>query len=269
MSSAPWLPYWRLFLAGIKQQATYRLAMFGGLIANATFGFLKTAILSATVVAGGGTVGGYDGAMMASYVWVGQGLLGSLNLNGRLDLSDRIKSGDVTTDFLRPLDVQAATVVTELGKAVYALLPRGVPSIAIGALFVGLGTPASAWTWVLAFISLGLGLVVSQTTVYLLTTAGFWLVELRGLQTMYMMLSGFLAGLFVPVSLFPHWLERIAHATPFPAMMQYPIDIFTEHGGSTGSAERIAAQCFWIALTCAAGWWLTRLGRRRLEVQGG
>ena len=52
---SPWLPYWRLFVAGIRQRATYRLAMVGGLIANATFGFLKTAILSATVVAGGGT----------------------------------------------------------------------------------------------------------------------------------------------------------------------------------------------------------------------
>ncbi|GAA3679431.1 hypothetical protein GCM10022376_18510 [Yimella lutea] len=52
---SPWLPYWRLFVARIRQQATSRLAMVGGLIANATFGFLKTAILSATVVAGGGT----------------------------------------------------------------------------------------------------------------------------------------------------------------------------------------------------------------------
>ena len=262
-------PYWKLFLAGIRQQATYRLAMLGGLIANATFGFLKTAILSATVVAGGGMVGGYDGAMMATYVWVGQGMLGSLNLNGRLDLAHRIKSGDVTTDFLRPLDVQAATVATEVGKAVYALLPRGVPSVVIGALFVGLGTPASPLTWLLAFVSLALGMIVSQTTVYVFATAGFWLIELRGLQTMYMMLSGFLAGLFVPVSLFPRWLEVLAHATPFPAMMQYPIDIFTEHGGPSGAWERLGAQCFWIAVTWVAGALLTRLGRRRLEVQGG
>lgn len=262
-------PYWKLFLAGIRQQATYRLAMFGGLVANATFGFLKTAILSATVAAGGGMVGGYDGAMMATYVWVGQGMLGSLNLNGRLDLADRIKSGDVTTDFLRPLDVQTATVATEVGKAVYALLPRGVPSIAIGALFVGLGTPSSPLTWLLAFVSLALGMIVSQTTVYVLATIGFWLVELRGLQTMYMMLSGFLAGLFVPVSLFPDWLATIAHATPFPSMMQYPIDVFTEHGGSTGTWNRLAAQVFWLAVTWVAGWWLTRRGRHKLEVQGG
>nr|WP_255427470.1 ABC-2 family transporter protein [Yimella sp. cx-51] len=254
-----------MFLGGIRQQATYRLAMLGGLIANATFGFLKTAILSATVVAGGGVVGGYDGAMMATYVWVGQGLLGSLNLNGRLDLATRIKSGEVTTDFLRPIDVQGATVATELGKAVYALLPRGVPSVLIGALFVGMGAPSSLSTWLLSVVSLVLGLIVSQTTVYVLATVAFWLIELRGLQTMYMMLSGFLAGLFVPVSLFPGWLEAIAHATPFPSMMQYPIDIFTGHGG----VERVAAQVFWLIVTWMAGAALTRAGRKKLEIQGG
>ncbi|GAB3587983.1 ABC transporter permease [Calidifontibacter terrae] len=258
-------PYWKLFRAGIRQQATYRLAMFGGLLANATFGLLKTVILGATVTAGGGMVGGYNAAAMATYVWVGQGLLGSLNLNGRLDLADRIKKGDITTDFLRPLDVQSATIATEVGKAAYALLPRGLPSLAIGALAVGLATPEHWTTWPLAVLSLVLGMVISQSTVYLLTTAGFWLVELRGLQTMYMMLSGFLAGLFVPISLFPDWLRVVAECTPFPSMMMYPIDLYV---GRTGPGI-LLVQLFWLVVTWLAGWWLTRLGRARLEVQGG
>lgn len=258
-------PYWKLFRAGIRQQATYRLAMFGGLLANATFGFLKTVILGATVAAGGGMVGGYDGAAMATYVWVGQGLLGSLNLNGRLDLADRIKKGDVTTDFLRPLDVQTATIVTEVGKAAYALVPRGLPSLAIGALTVGLAVPDHWTTWPLALLSLALGMVISQSTVYVLTTLGFWLVELRGLQTMYMMLSGFFAGLFVPISLFPDWLRIVATCTPFPSMMMYPIDLYVGRSGP----ELLVVQSFWLVMTWLAGWWLTRLGRVRLEVQGG
>ena len=47
------------------------------------------------------------------------------------------------------------------------------------------------------------------------------------------------------------------------------IDIFTEHGGPSGAWERLGAQCFWIAVTWVAGALLTRLGRHRLEVQGG
>lgn len=265
MSTAALLPYWKLFRAGIRQQSTYRLAMFGGLVANATFGFLKTVILGATVAASGGSIGGYGAAAMATYVWVGQGLLGSLNLTGRLDLTDRIKSGDVTTDFLRPLSIQAATVVAELGKAVFALVPRGLPSVLIGGLFVGFYLPTTATPWVAGTVSLLLGLVISQTTVYVLATGAFWLVEMRGLQTTYMVLSGFFAGLFVPIGLFPDWLRILAECTPFPSMMQYPIDIFVGRIGP----QYLLLQVFWLALTIAAGAWLTRLGRARLEVQGG
>ena len=39
---------------------------------------------------------------------------------------------------------------------------------------------------------------------------GFWLVETRGLQILYMVVSGFLAGLFVPIWIFPQWLETVA-----------------------------------------------------------
>ena len=64
-----------------------------------------------------------------------------------------------------------------------------------------------------------LAIVVSCTTVYLVAAPGFWLVEGRGLELLYMVVSGFLAGLFVPVPLFPGWLRAVATATPFPSMM--------------------------------------------------
>lgn len=258
-------PYGRLFLSGVRQQSTYRLAMLGGLVANVTFGLLKTAILLATVRAGGGSVQGYTTSTMASYVWLSQGLLGSLNLNGRTPLADRIKSGAVITDFLRPVSVQWATIAGDVGKAACSLLPRGLPSVVVGIVVVGMAAPPGPAAWILGALSLLLGITISWATVYVLACAGFWLVETRGLQTLYMMISGFFAGLFVPVSLFPHWLLTLASATPFPSMLQYPIDVLTGRGG-TGL---ILAQLGWLALVGGVGHLLTAAGRRRLEVQGG
>ena len=63
--------------------------------------------------------------------------------------------------------------------------------------------------YLLGAVSLLLGIVISAATVYLIAVAGFWLVETRGLQVLYMLVSGFLGGLYVPIALFPHWL-RIA-----------------------------------------------------------
>lgn len=261
--------YVRLFAAGFREQAAYRLAMFGGLVANLTFGFLKVAMLFATVRAAGGTVQGYDVGSMSAYIWISQGMLGSINLNGRLDLSDRIKNGDVAVDFLRPVDVQLATVATEVGKAVFALVPRGVPSVAIGALLVGMTMPTTPTPYILGAVSLLLGITVSFATVYLVAVIGFWLIETRGIQIFYMVISGFFSGLYVPISLFPDWMRVLAEATPFPSMMMYPIDVLTGRVTGTASYGLVAAQVGWLALTLGIGHLLTVAGRRKLEVQGG
>src|SRR5688572_33084103 len=97
-----------LVAAGFREQSRYRLAALGGLVANVTFGLLKVAVLFATVEAAGGELDGYDVGLMSTYIWLSQGLLGSVNLNGRSDMATRVKDGQVAVDFLRPLDVQAA-----------------------------------------------------------------------------------------------------------------------------------------------------------------
>lgn len=267
--SAILLPYWRLMLAGIHQQSTYRLAMLGGLVANATFGFLKAAILLATVHASGGHLAGYTAGSMSAYVWLSQGLLGSINLSGRSAFADRIKTGDVSVDFSRPIDPQAATVATEVGQSLWALIPRGLPSVAIGVVLVGMVMPAAPLPYLLGGLSFLLGFTISAATVYALNTLGFWLVETRGIQMFYMVLSGLFAGLFVPLGLFPGWLHAIASATPFPSMMQLPIDIVSGHATGSAVATRLAAQVFWLVVTIAIGQAATRAGRRKLEIQGG
>ncbi|MGZ4456340.1 MAG: ABC transporter permease [Nocardioides sp.] len=261
--------YARLLLAGVRRQSTYRLAAFGGLVANTTFGLLKVAILFATVRAAGGELNGYDVGSMSAYIWISQGMLGSVNFNGRTDIAERIKDGQVVVDFLRPLDVQAASITTEVGQALFALLPRGLPSVAIGILVVGMDLPSSAGGYLLGAVSLLLAIVVSATTVYLVAAAGFWLVETRGLQVLYMVVSGFLAGLFVPIDLFPTWLRLLAEGTPFPSMMMTPVAVLSGRTTGLDAVGLVGVQLLWLAGTALAGHLMTRAGRHRLEVQGG
>jgi ABC-2 type transport system permease protein len=261
--------YLRLFVAGFRRQSTYRLAAFGGLLANATFGLLKVALLFAAVDTAGGTLAGYDVATMSSYIWISQGMLGSVNLHGRSAIADRIRTGDIAVDFLRPVDVHLASIASEVGGAVFALIPRGIPSVLIGSLLVGMAVPDHPSAYLLGPVSLLLGLLVSATTAYLVAATGFWLVETRGVAILYMVVSGFLAGLFVPIAMFPGWLYAVASATPFPAMMMYPVDVLSGRVEGLGALGLVGLQLLWLALTVAVGQAATRAGRRRLEVQGG
>lgn len=262
--------YWRILVAGFRRQSAYLMAAVGGLVANTTFGLLKVAVLFATVRAAGGELEGYDVALMSTYIWVSQGLLGSVNMYGRIEIADRIKDGDVAIDFLRPLDVQAAAITTEVGRAVFNLIPRGLPSVLIGGVVVGMALPDDPAAYLLGAVSILLAIALSAATVYALVAApGFWIVETRGLQILYMVFAGFLAGLFVPVWIFPPWLEVLAQATPFPATMMYPVDVISGRADGVDALVLVGVQVAWLVAVAALGQVLTRAGRRHLEVQGG
>ena len=62
---------------------------------------------------------------------------------------------------------------------------------------------------------------------FLVNLIAFWTLDVRGFIGLYVVLVGPLCGLFVPVHLFPDWLRIIAYATPFPSMLQTPIDVLS------------------------------------------
>jgi ABC-2 type transport system permease protein len=66
--------------------------------------------------------------------------------------------------------------------------------VLLGALAVGMQLPKPPVSYPLGAVSLLLGIVISAATVYLIAVAGFWLVETRGPQILYMLASGFLGG---------------------------------------------------------------------------
>jgi ABC-2 type transport system permease protein len=261
--------YWQLFVAGFRRQTAYRLAMFAGLATNIVFGFIRSAILFAAVESAGGELAGYSAGTISAYVWLSQGLLGAIQMNGSADIGDRIRTGDVAIDFTRPVDVQTWHLAEDLGRASYSMIPRGLPSVLVGALTFGLVMPTTVLPYVLGVISIVIGVTISFYCRYAVNTVGFWLLDTRGVRSLYMVSSTFLAGLFVPVALFPDWLQTLAYATPFPSILQFPINVISGQVTGIESFATVGMQLFWLAATCLVGRMLTTAGRQKLVVQGG
>jgi ABC-2 type transport system permease protein len=97
----------------------------------------------------------------------------------------------------------------------------------------------------------------------------FWLLDVRGPTQLVNLVAGFFAGAMVPTFLFPPALSALARVLPFPAMLQWPIEVYL--GARTGAdlAVTLAAQAGW-AVALALGARLV-LGRavRKVVVQGG
>ena len=115
--------------AGFRRHSTYRLALLAGMTTNSVFGIIRAYILLAALASAGSSIGGYDAPMTVAFVWWGQALLGTVNLWGFTEVKDRVRTGDIAVDFLRPVNPQLAYLAADLGRAGINLVGRGTPPV--------------------------------------------------------------------------------------------------------------------------------------------
>jgi ABC-2 type transport system permease protein len=257
-------PYPQLVVAGFRRFASYRQAALAGLVTNIVFGLLRAAVLTAVLLQR--PIAGYDVATAVTYVWLGQGLFAVILLWGDTELSTRIRTGDVVVDLGRPWDLPAAMLATDLGRAGFAVLIRLLPPVAFGALLFPFRWPSRPGSWGLFAVSALLAVVVSFGIRFLLNASAFWLLDARGVISAWGVAGGVLSGLVVPLAWFPSWAQAVLAWTPFPAILQTPIDVFLERGSGLGL---LAGQLAWALLLLVIGRSVLHHGMRRLVVQGG
>lgn len=267
-SLAPYRAYLAFARAGFQRYATYRQAMVAALVTNCVFGFLRSAVLLA--VAGAAAVAGYDEERLATFVWAGQGLIGVVLIWAPPELADRIRTGEVITDLLRPVDPVWRELAGDLGRAGFAVLTRFVGPIVVGALAFDLYAPGRLATYALFACSMLLATVICFGCRYLINAAAYWLLDVRGPQLAWTLLSGVLGGLYFPLWFLPRAAAlALVIGTPFPSVIQLPLDVLVERGSPGHQAALLAVQVGWVVIILAVCRWVQRRAERRLVVQGG
>ena len=262
--------HWELARRGFRRYAAYPGATVAGLFTNTFFGLLIAYVLLA-VYETRVEVGGYDVVEAVTYVWLGQGLLSVVASFGPTwsELARRIRSGDVATDLQRPLDLQAAGLAQDAGRAFYQLLFRALPPFVVGGLVFEITLPGDLLRWCAFALSVALAVVVSFAIRFLVNLWAFWLLDYRGTLTLAVACTSLLSGLAVPLVYFPGGLADVVRALPFASMLRAPIDVFLgeELGGST--LVVLALQLLWAVLLLGLGRALLGAGTRKRVVQGG
>ena len=261
--------YFELARAEFHRHSTYRLAIAAGVFTNTVFGFIKVGVLFAAVTAAGGDIAGYGYQQAATYVWLGQALLAPVAMYGWSEVADRVRTGEIAVDLARPVDLQLSYWARDLGRAALALPTRGLPPLVLGALLMGLAYPASWTAYPLGLVSVALGVSVSFLCRYGVNLISFWTLDVSGYLNLYVLALGLFSGFYLPVHIFPDWLLRIAYASPFPAMFQYPIDVLSGRVLGLEAVRLMGVQCLWLVALVLLTRLVLRRATRRLVVQGG
>jgi ABC-2 type transport system permease protein len=259
---------WALTQRAFQRQLTYRAATIAGLVTNFFFGLLRVAVMVALY--GARTeVAGVDLQAAITYTGLAQAVIAYLSIFGWYDLMRSVNSGEVAADLLKPLGYFRFWLAVDLGRALVAFFLRGAPIMVVYALFFEITVPHGWQQWLALTAALVLGWLLSFAWRFLVNLAAFWTPNALGVGRFAFGVAWVLSGFFMPLRFFPAWAQAVCHATPFPSMVNTPIEIYL--GLVTGWALLwvLVVQGFWIVVLLALCQLTMRAGIRRLVIQGG
>jgi len=260
--------YWEVARRGYGRYATYRAATVAGVLTNTVFGFIRAYILLA-VFRARPTVGGFDAVDAVTFTFVTQGLMMPMGAFGRREIADRIRTGDVVADLYRPLDFQGYWLAHDAGRGAFLLLARGIPPVVLGALVFHLRLPDRPTTWLAFAVAVAIGMLVSFSIQFIVSLAGFWLIDDRGPNQLATSVQFFLSGMLLPLVLYPHWLATIARNSPFACMVELPVEVMLGKYPGARVLPVFALGLTWAAVLFAAGRLVLAAATRKVVVQGG
>jgi ABC-2 type transport system permease protein len=265
------LLYVAIATRAFRRYSTYRSATLAGIFTNSVFGIIYSFAYLALWEAKPGA-GGYDSGDAVTYVWLGQALLMTIALWGggtTDDLAGRIRTGDIAIDLYRPVGLVLWYLASDLGRAVYHLLARGLAPTLVGALLFDINLPASPAAALGFALAVPLAVIVSFGIRFLVASSAFWLLDQSGVKVMSGAFAIFFSGMMLPLVLFPGWLGAIARALPWAAYVQVPADIWLGKHAGGDLAVALGFQVMWAVILLSCCQLVVRAATRKVVVQGG
>lgn len=146
-----------------------------------------------------------------------------------------------------------------------------IPFVAVMLLVVGLAAPGLLWLPSAGALLLGILAILAAFLLrfllqVLVTTLCFWSERAAALDRLLMIPYLFLSGIVAPLDTFPPGVRRLALATPFPWMVDFPARLLA--GEPVNLALGFGAIAAWCLLLLPIGHWLWRAGLRRYSAMG-
>lgn len=146
-----------------------------------------------------------------------------------------------------------------------------IPFVAVMLLAVGLAAPGLLWLPSAGALLLGILAILAAFLLrflvqVLVTTLCFWSERAAALDRLLMIPYLFLSGIVAPLDTFPLAVRRLALATPFPWMVDFPARLLA--GEPVNVALGFGAIAAWCLLLLPIGHWLWRAGLRRYSAMG-
>lgn len=250
----------------------YRAAAVAGMATQFAWGFMELLAFSAFYRANPAMFP-MELSQTVSYIWIQQAFLALFMVwffEGEIFAS--ITSGGIAYELARPIDLYSRwfcqSIANRLSKAVLRCFP-----ILLVAFIVPeplrMALPQSAGQLLLFIFSAALSLCVVVAFSMLVYISTFYTLSPMGVRLISAVLADFMAGAVVPLPFFPPAFQAVAELTPFAAMQNMPLRIYSGNITGMDAARGIGLQVFWLLILIGIGRLMMKNALKKVIVQGG
>lgn len=181
-------------------------------------------------------------------------------------IADAVKDGSIAYVLNKPYDFLLYQFSTSMGETVF----RSVLAAAFGGVVMGLliGPPPSLLGFLVVIPTLVGAWTLNYCVAVLVGLAAFVSEDVNAYQWILQKLAFIFGGLLIPLDFYPGWLQNIANALPFPAMLYAPARLFVAPT-LEGLLGTLGVQAVWIAALGLLTSLAYRRGVAELTVNGG
>lgn len=250
----------------------YRVAAWAGVVTQFAWGFMEIMMFNAFYEA---DPGAFPMSLEATvvYVWLQQAFLAIfMPWMMENEIFESIMNGNVVYELVRPISIYnmwfARTAALRLSRAVLRCMPILLVAGFLPAPFK-MSLPANWLSAALFLVTMVLGLLVTVSVCMLIYVLAFYTVSPEGLRILFFSGAEFLSGAVIPLPFFPEKIRQILELTPFGAMQNVPLRIYSGSMSGEEIVQAIFLQLFWLVTVTAFGKLLCRVAVKRVTLQGG
>jgi ABC-2 type transport system permease protein len=192
-----------------------------------------------------------------------------VSIFGWTDLMNAVYRGEIATDLLRPMSLFGFWFAQDVGRALAALLLRGVTILLISSLIFHIKIPSSFTQFLALLISLVLALTISFALRFITNLSAFWSPDARGFARFASVIGMFASGFLMPLRYFPDWVQNILNFTPFPHIMNTIIEVYVGSYSGSRLLEALLVQAAWSAVLVILAQVILARASKRLVILGG
>ena len=181
-------------------------------------------------------------------------------------ISDNVKDGSIAYILNKPYSFLLYHFSNSMGETIFRALTNALFGSAMVWWLVG--RPPGPSSWLFAFIALLGTWILNFCITCLIGLSAFLVEDVAPFMWIYQKFIFILGGFLIPLDFYPEWLQKIALALPFSAMIYGPSKLFV-----TPSLELLGTvllmQLIWIVATGTILILSFRRGMAYLTVNGG